>query len=83
MMPVQARAHSLLRQKEADLSKTRQETVQQFQEDLAAAEAATQAARQQLDQVLKLVTLQPDFVSFCAVLRHPACLHNRCKSNIC
>ena len=58
-LTVQARAHSLLRQKEADLAKTRQESVQQFQEELALAEAATQAARQQLEQVLPLLHHNP------------------------
>lgn len=47
----QARAHSLLRQKEADLSKAKASVTQQFEAEVAAAEAAAVRAQQQVDQV--------------------------------
>ena len=50
---LQARAHNLLRQKDADLSTAKQSATEQFQADVAAAEAATVAAQQQLEQVLQ------------------------------
>lgn len=47
----QARAHTLLRQKEAELSKARESAAKQFQADVAAAEASTQRVQQLLEQV--------------------------------
>lgn len=51
MVVTQARAHNLLRQKDADLSTAKELVTQQFQADLVAAEAATAAAQQQVEQV--------------------------------
>lgn len=48
---LQARAHNLLRQKDAELSTAKQSVAQQLQADVAAAEASTAAAQQQLEQV--------------------------------
>ncbi len=47
----QARAAALLRQKETELSRVRESTAQQFQADVAAAEAVTAQVQQQLEQV--------------------------------
>lgn len=56
---LQARAHVLLRQKEADLSRAKDSVTQQFQADLAAAEASTAKAQQQVEQVCHLARVVP------------------------
>ena len=49
---LQARAHTLLRQKEAELSQARQAVADQFKADLSAAETAAAERQQQLQQVV-------------------------------
>ena len=48
---LQARAHTLLRQKELELSRARESAAQQFHADVTAAEAATQRTQHLLEQV--------------------------------
>lgn len=48
---MQARAHTLLRQKEGELAQARQSTADQFKNDLSVAEAAAAERQQQLQQV--------------------------------
>ncbi len=48
---LQARAHTLLRQKEVELSRARQSAAEQFKADVTAAEAATQRTQHLLEQV--------------------------------
>lgn len=47
----QARAHTLLRQKEAELGQARQAAADQFKADLSAAETAAAETQQRLQQV--------------------------------
>ncbi len=48
---LQARAHTLLRQKEVELSRARESAAEQFQADVTAAETATQRTQTLLEQV--------------------------------
>ncbi|KAA6417667.1 MAG: hypothetical protein FRX49_12355 [Trebouxia sp. A1-2] len=59
-----ARAHTLLRQKEMELSRARESAAQQFQADVTAAEAATQRTQHLLEQA------QADLVSSNAEWEH-------------
>jgi hypothetical protein len=55
---LQARAHTLLRQKEVELSRARESAAQQFQADVTAAEAATQHTQHLLEQVGQIVSMR-------------------------
>ena len=48
---LQARAHTLLRHKDMELSRARESAAEQFQADVTAAEAATQRTQHLLEQV--------------------------------
>lgn len=51
----QARAHTLLRQKQAELGQARQAAADQFKADLSAAETAAAERQQQLQQVFVML----------------------------